>query len=114
MKKQRIICDQLAAAGWRECSNQFKTYSRCFYKRFDTPTRCSGNDDKPGMQIEIGVSEYDTRTSIELELCAGLKDETWLKLRKYCLPKDLNEVLKLIPRMLAVWEAANKEDAKNA
>ncbi len=45
---------------------------------------------------------------MELELCAGLKDETWLTIQNYALPKTVKEVTALIPRMLSIWEAANK------
>lgn len=54
--------------------------ARCFYKRFDTPTRCHGNDDKHGVQIQIAVGVMAEWMSMELDLCAGLKDETWLKI----------------------------------
>ena len=102
-----IASGDLLAAGWREYPNQFKKYARCFYKRFDTPTRCHGNDDKPGVQVMIAVSVMETWMSMEIELCAGLKDETWLKIQNYALPKTVKEVTALIPRMLAAWESAN-------
>lgn len=101
------VCNSLSADGWREYPNQFKRTARCFYKRFDTQTVCSGNADKPGVQIQIAVSEFTGSTVMELELCAGLKDNTWLVLHNYALPKTVAEVTALIPRMLAVWEAAN-------
>lgn len=101
---------QLLSEGWREYTNQFKAYARCFYKRFETPTRCHGNDDKPGIQVQISVSESQMGgVSMELELCAGLKDNTWFTIQNYSLPKTVEEVTALIPRMLSVWEAANKE-----
>ncbi len=100
---------RLLADGWREYPNQFKKYARCFYKRFDSLTRCHGNDDKPGMQIQISVSDgYAGGVAMELELCAGLKDETWLTIHNYSLPKTVEEVTALIPRMIAVWELANR------
>ena len=99
---------RLLADGWREYPNQFRKYARCFYKRFDTPTVCSGNSNKPGMQIEISVSDgYAGGVSMEMELCAGLKDGTWLKIQNYSLPKTVAEVTALIPRLLAMWESAN-------
>lgn len=103
-----ICAEQLLAQGWRECPNQFKRHSRCFYKRFDTPTRCHGNYDKPGMQIELALSEYGGLASMEIELCAGLKDGSWVALHNYGLPKNLDGVLALIPRLLKIWEAANE------
>lgn len=99
--------ETLLANGWREYPNQFKKHARCFYKQFATRTRCHGNDDKPGIQIEISVSQYEGRESMELEMCAGLKDGTWLKIHNYGLPNTVEEVTDLIPRMLSVWEAAN-------
>lgn len=103
-----VACSALLADGWREYPNQFRKYARCFYKRFDTPSVCSGNSDKPGMQIEIAVSDgYAGGVSMEMELCAGLKDETWVKIQNYSLPKTVKEVTALIPRMLAAWESAN-------
>lgn len=104
-----LVCTDLLADGWREYPDQFKKYARCFYKRFDTPTRCHGNDDKSGVQIMIAVSVMETWMSMEMELCAGLKDETWLKIQNYALPKTVKEVTALIPRMLAVWESANDQ-----
>ena len=99
------VCNELSAAGWREYPNQFNAYSRCFYKQHETPTRCHGNQDKPGVQLQISVSEIAGRTSMELDLCAGLKDETWLTLKNYSLPATVKEVTALIPRLLAAWES---------
>lgn len=104
-----VACMELFADGWREFPDQFKKYARCFYKRFDTPTRCHGNDDKPGVQVTIAVSELNGWMSMEMELCAGLKDETWLKIQNYALPKTVKEVTALVPRMLAIWESANEK-----
>ena len=107
-EEQAALCSSdLLADGWREYTDQFKKYARCFYKRFDTPTRCHGNDDKSGVQVMIAVSVMETWMSMEMELCAGLKDETWMKIQNYALPKTVKEVTALIPRMLAVWESAN-------
>lgn len=97
-------CDQLLAAGWREYPDQFRKYARCFYKRFDTPTRCHCNDDKFGMQICFAVSEHAGVESIEADLCGELADETWVKISPYSLPKDLAGCLATIPRLLATWE----------
>lgn len=55
-EQSALAAATLLADGWREYPNQFRRYARCFYKRFDTPTRCHGNDDKPGVQIQIAVS----------------------------------------------------------
>ena len=104
-KSAQSACNGLLADGWREYPDQFKKYARCFFKRFNTPTRCSGNDDKPGMQIQISVSEFNGLVSMELELCAGLKDDTWLKIQNYALPRTVKEVTDLIPRILVMWES---------
>ena len=102
------ISKRLISEGWKEYPNQFKDYARCFYKRFDTKTICSGNPDKPGIQIEIAVSDGSPgNTSMEIELCAGLKDQTWIKIQNYGIPKTVEEVTALIPRMLTMWEAIN-------
>lgn len=106
------IYEQLVMDGWREYPNQFKKYSRCFYKRFATATRCHRNDDKPGVQIELSVCEHEERISVEIELTAGLKDETWLKLGNYCLPNNLAQAYMLIPRLLHIWEAGNNFPAQ--
>lgn len=100
-------CSVLLALGWKEGHDQFRSYARMFYKRHDTPTRCAGNDDKSGMQVCLYVSELDGRHSIEMELCGGLSDGTWIKLHNYGLPQDVHGVLAIIPRILAVWEAAS-------
>lgn len=110
-REAELCCTALLADGWREYPDQFKKYARCFYKRFDTPTRCAGNDDKPGVQIQIAVSELDGWMNMEMDLCAGLKDETWLTIKNYSLPKTVKEVTALIPRMLAVWESANDKSS---
>lgn len=102
--RQAVGSSELLAAGWREYPNQFKKWARCFYKRHDTPTRCSCNDDKPGIQIEIAVSDTG---HMEMELSGQLKDGTWLNIHNYSLPPTVSEVLALIPRTLATWEAAN-------
>jgi hypothetical protein len=108
-----MIPDTLLGLGWREYRNQFKEYARCFYKRFETPTRCRCNADRPGMQIEIAVWERGNVESCEMELIGELSDGTgWrdvvVNVHPCGLPKDLDGVLALIPRMLATWEAANK------
>lgn len=106
---QAANCAALLANGWKECPNQFKKYARCFYKRFDTPTKCFGNCYKPGAMIEIAVSPgFQGIASLELELVAGLKDDTWLGIHNYALPHTVTEVLPLIPRLLRIWEAANQ------
>lgn len=106
MSKEEM-CNVLLADGWREYPDQFKKESRCFYKRFDTPTRCHGNSDKRGIQIQCSVSEFREHSSYELEIIAGLPDDTWFRLQNYSLPNDIRDGLNLIPRMLHVWETAS-------
>lgn len=108
MQEQNMSTDTitwLVDNGWSEYKNGFKPEQRCFYKRFDTPTRCACNDDKPGIQIEIAVTGDK---SFELELIGQLRDGTWLRLLNYYLPKDVQAAVALIPRLLKTWEAANK------
>ena len=102
--RQAACSSELLAAGWRECPNNFKKWARCFYRRYDTPTRCACNDDKPGIQIEIAVSDTG---NMEMELNGQLRDGTWMHMHYYSLPPTVTEVLALMPRMLATWEAAN-------
>lgn len=101
-KQARLdLIDWLAADGWQEYPDQFKKYSRCFYKRFDTKTRCFGNDDKPGIQVCVAVSE----SSYEIDIAGGLKDGTWVKIHQWSMPENYMDGLRLIPRMLRTWEA---------
>jgi hypothetical protein len=111
-REAELCCTALLADGWREYPNQFKEYARSFYKRFDTPTRCHGNSDKPGVQILISVGILQEWMSMEMELRAGLKDGTWISIENYSLPKTVEEVVALIPRMLAMWESANEKSLK--
>jgi hypothetical protein len=104
---------RLAAGGWREYPNQFKS-ARCFYKYFDTTTRCACNDDKPGMQIEIAVSEWEGVENYEIELTGEMRDGTWLKIHQWVLPHDIKDVVALIPRLLGIWEAANSKHSDTA
>jgi hypothetical protein len=103
-----MIYETLIKQGWKESTNQFKKYARCFYKRFETPTSCALNQGKVGIQIEVSVSEWKGAESCELELGGELADGTWMRLHNHGLPRDIDTVLSLIPRMLMVWEASNK------
>lgn len=98
-------CEKLINEGWREYPDQFRKDSRCFFKWYETPTRCACNDNKSGMQICFAMSEYEDVESIEVDICGELPDGTWIKIMQYGLPKDLDECLAVIPRMLAIWEA---------
>lgn len=100
--------DWLLADGWREYPNQFKKFARCFYKQFDTPSRCRGNGDKQGIQIEMCVSDITGNEAYEIELTGQLGDGTWITLHQYSLPNDIRKAVTLIPRLLTLWEEANK------
>ena len=97
-------CSRLLSDGWREYPDQFRKYARCFFKRFDTPTRCICNDDKVGMQICVAVSEHEGRSSYEIDLHGELPDGTWIKLHNHGMPEDIEAGLATIPRLLATWE----------
>jgi hypothetical protein len=103
-----MIHETLIKQGWKECPNQFKKYARCFYKQFETPTSCHCNNDKTGIQVEVSVAEWPGTGSCEIELSGELADGTWMRLHNHGLPRDIDAVLALIPRMLMVWEASNK------
>jgi len=103
-----MICKTLLEKNRKESPNQFKKYSRCFYKHFETPTSCHCNNDKTGIQVEVSVAEWQEIGSCELELSGELADGTWMRLHNHGLPRDIDAVLALIPRMLMVWEASNK------
>jgi hypothetical protein len=105
---QEQIAAALIADGWREYPDQFKTFARSFFRRYNTPTRCHHNDSRPGVQIQVSVSEFDGVGSCELELCAELSDGTWVKLQNYQIPNGVNRVIACVPRLLATWEAMNK------
>ncbi len=105
------IIKRLLADGWKEYPDAFKSYAQCFYKQFDTKTRCHCNHDKEGIQVCCAVSNFNSVTRFELELCGELQDGTWVKLLQYGLPEDIDAGLRLIPRMLDAWETiANKQN----
>ena len=101
----------LVTNGWRESRNRLKTHAMCFYKFYKTETLCRANRDKSGMQIEVALSYISELAHepkcIELELAGELADGTWLKIYQWMLPMDISVALKVIPRMLKTWEAAN-------
>ena len=107
--KQKPAVPWLLADGWVEYQDQFRNPARCFYRRFDTPTRCHFNLGKPGIQVFIVVSERGDQETYEMELHGELKDGTWLILHNHGLPGDIGAVAALAPRLLRLWEAANRE-----
>ena len=56
----------------------------------------------------MSVSEWQGAESCELELGGELADGTYMRFHNHGLPKDIDSVLALIPRMLMVWETSNK------
>ena len=101
----------LEANGWREYANAFQEYSRCFYKRFPTYTPCACNADKPGLQVCVSCAQIkDPRNPGEMyasyEITAGgeLHDGTWIEVHQWGLHMDIEEGLRVIPRMLSAWE----------
>lgn len=104
LDKASAMCEVLVRDGWREYHNAFNKYARCFHKRLDTQTRCHGNLNKLGIQVQCSVYNREEHTSYELEITAGLSDGTWFTLHNYCLPNDINQGLLLTQRMLRAWE----------
>lgn len=96
--------ETLTSQGWKEYPDQFRKYARCFFKRFSTPTRSCGNADKEGQQVCIAVSEHEGVESLEIVIYGGLPDDSAITLHNYGLPKDVNVVLALTPRLLSTWE----------
>lgn len=95
---------RLVADGWQEYPDQFRKYARCFFKQFNTPTRCFCNDDRAGIQVCVAVVECEQGVSYEIDLHGQLLDGTWIKLHNYGMPEDIEAGLKTIPRLLATWE----------
>ena len=100
------IIAKLTDAGWREFPDILHETARCFFKRYETPTRCRCNDDKWGMQVCLRVyPPYKHFGGIfELELSGELPDGTWIGLHSWAMPSDLDKCLATIPRLLDTWE----------
>lgn len=94
------------ALGWRKDKDQFRPYADMFWKRIPTPTPCRQNREKEGIVIAVYISELQGVQSAEMELVGELPDGSWIKLFNYSLPKTAEEILAVIPRMLATWECA--------
>jgi hypothetical protein len=90
--------------GWNSDTYVLYPNAECFFKRFETPTQCHCNDDKKGLLVMIAV--YAVNIEVEVEVVGELFDGTWIKIHQYALPKDIAEVLKIVPRLLVAWEAA--------
>ena len=103
------IIDQLTADGWREYPDQLRTYYRCFFKRFYTPTVCRCNDDKEGLQVCVAVSEHNGVESYEIDLCGELPDGSWIKLQNWATLADFEKGSQIIPKLLRTWEFINAE-----
>ena len=107
--------EYLIANGWKECPDPFSKDCRSFFKRFSTPTPCHLNNNKEGMQICIKVFDWKdypqfkpNGESYQIDLQGELEDETWIKFEQWGTPNNIEDGLKLIPRMLALWELAAK------
>ena len=100
---EHIVCT-LINYGWREYPDSMRRHARCFFKRFDTPTRCRCNNDKAGVQVCCAVSKLNERVSYEISLCGELTDGTWIELHQWSMPEDIEQGLAMIPRMLDTWE----------
>lgn len=92
----------LASDGWREHPHKFRAGERLFDKQFDS------------YKIAVGITVWriTDQESFNLEIAGELADGTWIKLLNYSLPADIRAVVKLIPRMLATWEAMNSASTK--
>lgn len=112
--KEEIVT-RLTSDGWVTYPDQFRKEATCLFKRFDTPTRCSCNDDKAGLQVCLSVSEFEYMSgksiSVEIDVCGELKDESWVKLLNYGFGSDIDKALASIPRLLAAWETLNNFEA---
>jgi len=97
------VHEYLKEDGWKMWPNPYKD-ARCFFKRFDTPTRCKCNSGKKGIQVQIAVYEHQDNTSYEINFVGQLPDDTWVDLHNYGMPEDIKEGLKTIPRLLSTWE----------
>lgn len=111
------IASYLTNSGWKEYPDQFRKGTRCFAKRFDTPYRCEDNSDKEGIQVCIGVTDWNKLypqhdrpqpISFELDIYGGLKDDTTFQIKNYSLPNDVEKVVRLVPRLVKVWEKCNE------
>lgn len=102
--------DKLLASGWKEYEDTLHKEARAFYKRFDTPSRCRCNSDKPGMQIVVRIYDVWGLGGIKIddvitELYGELPDGSWVKIENYALPEKVNIERDIVPRLLAAWEA---------
>lgn len=89
---KEITPDELAEFlennGWKPGSQSFS--KSMWYKRFPhiTPS-CSGNSDKPGMQVCVDQYVYDVggreHISYEISMCGGRPDDVWANIKLYSL-----------------------------
>jgi hypothetical protein len=56
------------------------------------------------MQVVIAVSNRDGK-NCEIDICGELPDETWMQLKNYGMPDDIENTVAKIPRLLIAWEA---------
>lgn len=96
--------------GWKidaPIDSHSRMVSRFFYKNFPTKTPCRCNQ-KEGIQIGVTASVWDDHpVSFEVSVCGETIYGHWVKYLLYAIPGDLESALKLVPTILAAWEAAN-------
>ena len=110
------IRQQLTSDGWREFHDQFSNSGVSLYKRFDTPSRCFYNDDKPGMQAVIYLwdwSRYPQHNGLPVSLEVEIRGSTpfcsyTIKAHSHNAVAD---TLAEIPKLLSAWEAINHATA---
>ena len=96
--------------GWEEYRGILEHYCTTFYKMFPTKTPCRYNGDKKGIWVCLSVAPKtgaEGEFTYSIDIRGQLADGSWIKFEQWSLPKDIKDVLKVIPRMLALWEAAN-------
>lgn len=65
------------------------------------------------IRIETPREPHEINTSLSMHLYGELYDGTWAHLELYCLPKCPIQCVKLVPRLLAMWEAAASQQEQN-
>ena len=93
--------------GWDEYRGILDDYRTTFYKRFPTKTPCPHNKDKGGIWVCVTFFTIYGSSVYSIDIKGKLADNSWIKFEQWHLPEDIKDMLKVIPRMLALWEAAN-------
>jgi hypothetical protein len=104
-----IDLSRLTGDGWKEGNIPLhkETIVRILWNEFPSRFVCSHNDHT---KIMVVVEEYHFRESKSLivELCGGVEELNGhnISIRAYNL-RSADEVLQVVPRLIAAWEAAN-------